>query len=187
MRASRADSPSSEPGDLDHPGTERSPAHDRPGVVVRIDAIGDVRDEQVRELLDRHPMTPVSRAVVPVVVEPGGRDDMDAGAARDPASIAAFRPASQGMASTTERSPSPTASATSIAIASTSAEIELRFELDRRPPSMTRCSWAVGHAEPSGAMSPSTVRMNVIAVDRQRRVGERQDRAVGAQSIAERA
>ena len=71
------------PGDLDDPGTERGPAHDRPRVVVRIDAVGDVRGEQVGELLDRDPVAPVRRAVVAVVMQPGRRDDVDPGPPRD--------------------------------------------------------------------------------------------------------
>ena len=41
------------PGDLDDPGPVRRPADDRSAVVVRVDAVGDVGDEQVGQLVDR--------------------------------------------------------------------------------------------------------------------------------------
>ena len=48
-----------------------------PGVVVGVDADGHVEREPVRQLVDRERGAPVVRAVVALVVEPGGTDDVD--------------------------------------------------------------------------------------------------------------
>ena len=69
-------------GNLDHAGPMGGPVDDRPGVVISVDALGDVGDEQVGQLLDCDPVAPVRWAVVPLVVEPGRGNDLDAGPAR---------------------------------------------------------------------------------------------------------
>ena len=69
-------------GHLDHPGPMRGPPDDRSAVVVGVDAVLDVGDEQVRQLVDRDEVAPVRGPVEPIVMEPGRGDDVDAGPSR---------------------------------------------------------------------------------------------------------
>ena len=64
--------------DLEHAGPMLRPADERPRVVVRVDAVVDVGDEQVGQLVHRDPLAPVRGAVVAVVMEASRRDDVDA-------------------------------------------------------------------------------------------------------------
>ena len=70
-------------GDLDHAGPVRGPPNDRPAAVVRVDPLLDVGDEPVGELALGRGEAPVRGTVEPLVMEPGGRDEMDARPARE--------------------------------------------------------------------------------------------------------
>ena len=63
------------------------------------------------------------------------------------ASLPALRPASQGMASTTDRNPNPTASVTSARHRVDVAEVELRLDQDRPPAVDDQVFVAIGHAQ----------------------------------------
>ena len=135
-------------GDLDDPGAMGRPLDDRPAVVVQVDAVGDVEDEQGRDLLDPEPGAPVGRTVVAVVVQAGRGDDVDPG----PASRG--RPASghsgrRRTASHPRRRPGPSAvaSPTSVDHRVHVAEIEVRLHQDRPAAVDDDVLVRVGHAE----------------------------------------
>ena len=173
--------------DLDDAGTERGPAHDRPGVVVGIDAFGHVGGEQVGELLDRDPMAPMRRAVVAIVVQPGRRDDLDAGPLRDVRELrgVAARVARHGIDHGAQPETGRLGHLGGHRLHV--PEIELRLELDRPSPIDHQVLVGVGHAELLGRDVAEHGPDEGHRGDRLGSVGELQDRAVGAQSIAQRA
>ena len=69
-------------GDLDHAGPVRGPPNDRPAAVVRVDPVLDVGDEPLGELVRGRGQAPVRWTVEPLVVQPGRRDKVNAGPAR---------------------------------------------------------------------------------------------------------
>src|SRR4029453_9319415 len=70
-------------GDLDHAGPVGRPPDRRPVAGVGVDAVLDVGDEQGGQLLGLEQLAPVALAVVAGVVQAGGGDDVDPGAAAD--------------------------------------------------------------------------------------------------------
>ena len=71
------------PGHLDHAGAVRRAADDRSVQVVGVDALGQLPDEQLGQLLGGEQLAPVPLAVEAGVVQAGGGDDVHAGAAAD--------------------------------------------------------------------------------------------------------
>ena len=75
--------PAGAAGHLDHAGAVgRAPQH-RPVEVVGVDAVLDLAGEQLRHLRRLQQLAPVALAVVAGVVQAGGGDDVDPGAAAD--------------------------------------------------------------------------------------------------------